>query len=136
MIGFLRRLIQLSRHKRFAEKASGTTREALEAAVEWERAQLLFLLTAILNLCFFYGVAGAAWGFVFKVSLLLAIICGVATGLAIAFTVFSYPIFKKLEHPQELSGRQLFIGMWVKLGIILGGLGLIAWLLRMIFSIA
>ena len=126
-VSFVRGSLRLARHERYAKGLSGTDRMAVDLAIELERAQLLFPATAVLNLCFFYGVAGGLWSFAIRTKFIWGALGGIALGLAVAFTICAYPIFAKIGSVQQVQDRQLFVGKWVKLGIILGGFGLVVW---------
>ena len=100
---------------------------------EMKRAKTYWSVTAILNLIFFYGLAFGIWGWAFGFSLLWSVIIGAVIGLAVAFSICSYPIFTKPQDIQQLKDMQFFVGIWVKLGIAIGVVGLIVLVVKILF---
>jgi uncharacterized membrane protein len=73
-----------------------------------------------------------AWGFAIGVGLVWSALVGAALGLIIAFTVCGAAISAKLESMQEVNDSRHFVGVWLKIGIILGAVGLLAWAIRLL----
>jgi hypothetical protein len=117
-----------------ARKLSGMDRKAVELALEVEGAQVWGPPIWVLQLSLSYGLAGVA-GFAIGTRLVWSAVGGVALGLVIASTVCVRAISAKLESMQEVNDSRLFEGVWLKIGIVLGGLGLLAGLIRRSFSL-
>ena len=123
-------IVRLAQHEELARSLSGMERKSVELANQIERAQLFFPLSAISHLLFFYGSAGGIWGLAIGISLLWSALVGILLGVVITFTICSFPIFAPIDTMEQVRNRQFFIGMWVKLAIILGGVGMIVLAVR------
>lgn len=139
MRAFLQDAIRLARQRRQWKQGRYNTyseeeRDAIKLAIEFDGKEAFWPLSAILNLAFFYGLAFSIAGLSLRISMLWSAIAGVVLGLFIALTFCSHPIFAKLEDWDDLKGRRFFIGVWIKLAIIIGALGVVAWIVRSLFS--
>ncbi|MCG2699758.1 hypothetical protein L6274_01760 [Candidatus Parcubacteria bacterium] len=94
------------------------------------------IMTAVfvsLQLMIYYGIAIGIWGLVFKKSFLIFGLYGIIAGLLISllFVVFVIAFQRTKERIKDMS---FGVGaMWGNLGIIIGVVGLIALVIRLIF---
>ncbi len=102
-----------------------------EARTEHYNTKHLAIMSVV-NLIFWYGVAFGIWGLVFKLSFPWFILIGITVGLLVV--VFcSAPLFFMRRTPEHVKDTIFFVGIWVKIGIIIGTLGLLFWIIKTIF---
>ena len=94
------------------------------------------IMTAVfvsLQLMAYYGIAVGIWGTVFKKSFLVFGLYGVIMGLLISlFSVAPVVAFQRTK--ERIRNIVDGVGiMWGNLGIIIGVVGLVAWVIRLIF---
>jgi hypothetical protein len=94
------------------------------------------VMTAVfvsLQLITYYGIAIGIWGLVFKKSFLVFGLYGVIAGLIISlFSAAPVVAFQRTKERIRLIVDGIGI-MWGNLGIIIGLIGLVAWVIRLIF---
>ena len=93
------------------------------------------IMTAIFDSLGFivcYGIAIGIWGIVFKRAFLVFGFYGVIIGLLIS--LFVAPVIASQRTKEKIRNMSFGAGaLWVRLGIIIGVIGLIAWVIRLIF---
>lgn len=91
-------------------------------------------MTAVMNmfqLIMSYGIALGFWGLVFNKGFITYAIYGAIIGLILG--VFFYPIFSKQRSKEKIQEASFIIGgMWINLAIVIGILGLIIWIIKLI----
>ncbi len=94
------------------------------------------IMTAIMDtiqLMITYGISVGIWGLVFKKSLLTFGLYGTILGLLISL-LFVAPVVAFKRTKESIKETGFMVGfMWGNLAIIIGILGLIAWVIRLIF---
>jgi len=94
------------------------------------------IMTAVfvsLRLIMFYGIAIAIWGLVFQQSLLTFGIYGAIAGFLISL-IFVAPVIAFQRTKEKVQDMSFSAGaLWGNLGIAIGVLGLISWVVRLIF---
>lgn len=94
------------------------------------------VMTAVfvsLQLMAYYGIAIGIWGLVFKKSFLMFGLYGVIAGLLISL-LSAAPVVAYQRTKERIRDIAVGIGvMWGRLGIIIGVVGLIAWVIRLVF---
>ena len=94
------------------------------------------IMTAIfvsLQLMVYYGIAIGIWGLVFKKSFLVFGLYGVIAGLLISL-LSAAPVVAFQRTKGRIRNIVDGVGiMWGNLGIIIGIMGLVAWVIRLIF---
>lgn len=94
------------------------------------------VMTAIMNtiqLMITYGIAIGIWGLVIKKSFLPFGLYGVITGLLFSL-LFVAPVTASQRTKERIQDISFAAGsIWGNLGIIIGVVGLIAWVIRLIF---
>lgn len=93
------------------------------------------IMTAIFNsigLVLYYGIAFGIWGLVFNKSFFIFGLCGGVVGFLISLLFGAVVAFQRTkEKTKEMS---FMVGyLWGNLGIVIGVMGLIAWVIRLIF---
>jgi hypothetical protein len=106
-----------------------------QEGTEIRRAKFLWPISAILSLVLFYAVAFCIWSFAIRFNFLWTTIAGAGLGLLIALTIGFHPIFVRPKTLDELRGRQLFVGLWVKFAIVFGAMGLVLIVVRMLLRV-
>lgn len=81
---------------------------------------------AVINLIFWYGIAFGIWGLALKLNFLLFIVIGVVVALLIT-TFCSAPLFFMKRTPEHNANTMFFIGIWVKLAVVIAIIGLFVW---------
>jgi len=93
------------------------------------------VMTAVfvsLHLMAYYGIAIGIWGLVFKKSFLVFGLYGVVVGVLIG--LFVAPVVASQRTKEQIRDIAFGAGaIWGNLGIITGVVGLIAWVIRLIF---
>ena len=88
---------------------------------------------AVLHLMAYYGAAGLAWGLALKGNLLWASISGVIVALVVS-ALFVLPVLTKQRSEERTQEVMFAIGaIWGNLAILAGGVGIIVWLVRLVF---
>lgn len=94
------------------------------------------IMTAIfasLHLIVYYGIAIGIWGLVFKKSFLVFGFWGAIAGLLISLLSVA-PVIAFQRTKEKVRDMSFGAGaLWGNLGIIIGVVGLIAWVIRLIF---
>jgi len=94
------------------------------------------IMTAIfasLHLLVYYGIAIGIWGLVFKKSFLMFGFYGVIAGLLISLLSVA-PVIAFQRTKEKVRDMSFGAGaLWGNLGIIIGVVGLLAWIIRLIF---
>lgn len=94
------------------------------------------IMTAVfvaLQLMAYYGIAIGIWGLVFKKSFLVFGLYGVIAGLLISL-LSAAPVVAFQRTKERIRNIADGVGiMWGNLGIIIGVVGLVAWIIRLIF---
>lgn len=94
------------------------------------------IMTAVfvsLQLMAYYGIAVGIWGIVFKKSFLVFGLYGVIAGLLISL-LSAAPVVAFQRTKERIRNIVDGVGiMWGNLGIIIGVVGLVAWVIRLIF---
>ena len=94
------------------------------------------IITAVfvsLQLMAYYGIAVGIWGIVFKKSFLVFGLYGVIAGLLISL-LSAAPVVAFQRTKERIRNIVDGVGiMWGNLGIIIGVVGLVAWVIRLIF---
>lgn len=94
------------------------------------------IMTAIfvsLQLMAYYGIAIGIWGIVFKKSFLMFALYGVIVGLLISL-LSAAPVVAFQRTKERIRDVSCGVGVvWGNLGIIIGLVGLIAWVIRLFF---
>jgi hypothetical protein len=87
---------------------------------------------ASVNLLIGYAIAFGIWAFVFRANFLWFAIAGIfIAGLIILF--LSGPLFTMKRTIEHIQAVTFVVGIWEKIAVIIGVLGLIAWGMRAIF---
>ena len=93
------------------------------------------VMTAVFNsllLVTYYGIAIGIWGLVFKKSFLVFGFCGVIAGLLISLLFGAVVAFQRTK--ERIRDMSFGVGfLWGNLGIIIGILGIVALIIRVIF---
>jgi uncharacterized membrane protein len=94
------------------------------------------VMTAIfvaLQLIVYYGIAIGIWGLLLKKSFLVFAFWGAIVGLIISL-LFVVPVIAFQRTKEKIRDMSFGAGfMWGNLGIIIGVLGLVTWIVRVIF---
>jgi hypothetical protein len=90
-------------------------------------------IMATLHLIFYYGIALIIWGFALKQSIFWFGLTGVILGLLISL-VFVVPVIA-VQRTEEYTKDMMFAAgaIWGNIGIFIGILGIIVWIIRIIF---
>lgn len=124
--GYFSRWGRLLRHQSMAAQFSGMERQAVDAANGFERDTLILPLAALLFLSMFYGLAGLAWSYAIRSDHMATTAGGASIGLLVAVTICRRPIFVLADDQDALKARQIFVWVWINIGIVLAVLGGIA----------
>ena len=94
------------------------------------------VMTAVfvsLQLMVYYGIAIAFWGLALGKSFMIFGICGVVAGFVISLLT-SAPVVATQRTKERVREMSFAAGaIWGNLGIIIGAVGLVAWVVRLIF---
>jgi len=90
-------------------------------------------IMAALHLVVYYGIALGIWGLALKKSFLWFGLSGVVVGLLISL-VFVVPVIA-MQRTEERTKDMMFAAgsIWGNIGILIGVLGIVAWIIRVIF---
>ena len=103
-----------------------------EKPIEGGQAKMSAIM-ATLHLIVYYGIALSIWGLALEKSLLWFGISGAAVGLLISL-VFVAPVIAAQKNAERIKDMVFAAGaLWGNIGIIIGVLGLVAWIVRAIF---
>jgi hypothetical protein len=87
---------------------------------------------ASVNLLIGYAIAFGIWAFVFRANFLWFAIGGIfVAGLIILFLLA--PLFTMNRTVEHIQAVTFVVGIWEKIAVIIGVLGLVAWGIRAIF---
>lgn len=88
---------------------------------------------AALHLVVYYGIAISIWGLALKKSFLWFGLYGVIAGLLISL-IFVVPVIA-MQRTEERTKDIMFAAgsIWVSIGILIGILGIVVWVIRAIF---
>jgi hypothetical protein len=113
-------------------KELGEKIKALGTPIHRNEAVMTAVLTS-LQLMVYYGIAVCIWGFVFKGSFLTSVFLGLLIGLLIS--IFSVaPVIASQRTKEKI--RDMVFGvsvLWGNIGIIIGIVGLVALIIRLVF---
>lgn len=130
------RVVRVSRHERALKNKNldKFTAAAMREALQLERAQAYFALTATTNIIFVFAFAFSLWAWLLGIRWIVGAVMGAAVALVLVCTICAHSIFSAIRAVQDIQDRQAFVGLWIKIGIVLSGLGFAALLARTLFT--
>ena len=103
-----------------------------EKSISKNQAKINAVMAA-LHLIVYYGIALSVWGLAFKKSFLYFGLAGMILGALISL-IFVVPIIAIQKTAERTKDMMFAAGaIWGNIGILIGVVGLVAWIVRAIF---